>query len=82
MVQLGRLITGVTGDLRETHFLRQRLSIAIQRGNALAIRGSLGRPVAGFWCSGGVRPPGEGVNPTLATLTLAARGARSNIKLV
>jgi len=29
-------------DLRETDFLRQRLSIAIQRGNALAIRGSLG----------------------------------------
>ena len=36
VVQLGRLITGVTD------FLRQRLSIAIQRGNALAIRGSLG----------------------------------------
>ena len=30
------------GSLRETDFLRQRLSIAIQRGNALAIRGSLG----------------------------------------
>ena len=42
VVQLGRLITGVTGDVRETDFLRQRLSIAIQRGNALAIRGSLG----------------------------------------
>ena len=42
VVQLGRLITGVTGDVRETDFLRQRLSIAIQRGNALAIRGNLG----------------------------------------
>ena len=26
-VQLGRLITGVTGDVRETDFLRQRLSL-------------------------------------------------------
>ena len=42
VVQLGRLITRVTGDVRETDFLRQRLSIAIQRRNALAIRGSLG----------------------------------------
>ena len=42
MVQLGRLITGAMGDVRETDFLSQRLSIAIERGNALAIRGSLG----------------------------------------
>ena len=35
VVQLGRLITGVTGDVRETDFLRQRLSIAIQRGQGL-----------------------------------------------
>ena len=42
------------------------------------------RPVAGFWCSGGVRPAGEGVNPTLAalTLTLVARSADSNINQV
>ena len=33
---------GGHGDVRETDFLRQRLSIAIQRGNALAIRGNLG----------------------------------------
>jgi len=39
---LGRRIAGITGDIRETAFLRQRLSIAIQRGNALSIRGTLG----------------------------------------
>ena len=42
VVQLGRLIAGVTGDVREADFLRQRLSIAIQRVNALGIRGRLG----------------------------------------
>ena len=42
VAQLGRRITGVMADVRETDFLRQRLSVAIQRGNALAIRGSLG----------------------------------------
>ena len=42
VAQLGRRITGITGDVRETDFLRQRLSVAIQRGKALAIRGSLG----------------------------------------
>ena len=42
VAQLGRRITEVTGDARKTDFLRQRLAVAIQRGNALAIRGSLG----------------------------------------
>jgi len=36
VADLGRRITGVTGDKRETDFFRQRLSVAIQRGNALA----------------------------------------------
>ena len=40
---LGRRITVVTGDKRETDFLKQRLSVAIQRGNALACLGTLGR---------------------------------------
>ena len=40
MAQLG--ITGITGDARETDILRQRLSVAMQRGNALVIRDSLG----------------------------------------
>ena len=39
--QLGRGSTWITGDVRETDFLRQRLSVTIQRSNALAIRGSL-----------------------------------------
>ena len=38
---LGKRISVVTGDARETGFLKQRLSIAIQRGNALSIRGGL-----------------------------------------
>jgi hypothetical protein len=37
---LGRRLTEVTGDFRETIFLRQRISIAIQRCNAAAIRGT------------------------------------------
>ena len=39
--ELGRRISAVTGDRRETSFLRQRLSVAIQRGNALAVAGSI-----------------------------------------
>ena len=34
--ELGRLIAVVTVDTRETVFLFQRLSIALQRGNAIA----------------------------------------------
>lgn len=39
--ELGRRITLVTSDVRETSYLKQRLSIAIQRGNAIACRGSI-----------------------------------------
>ena len=39
--ELGRLLAQSTGELRSTAFLRQRLSIAIQRGNAAAIRGTV-----------------------------------------
>lgn len=39
--ELGRRITQVTGEARETTYLKQRLSIAIQRGNAIACRGTL-----------------------------------------
>ena len=42
VAELGRRITGVTGDKRETEFLRQRLSVAIQRGNAIACLGTFG----------------------------------------
>ena len=34
--EIGRRITAVTEDTRETVFLCQRLSIALQRGNAVA----------------------------------------------
>ena len=34
---IGRRITDVSGEARATNFLRQRLSIAVQRGNAASI---------------------------------------------
>jgi hypothetical protein len=37
---LGRRLSVMTGDQRSTSFLRQRLDIAIQRGNSLAVRGT------------------------------------------
>ena len=39
--ELGRRITTATDDARETSYLRQRLSIAVQRGNAIACRGTM-----------------------------------------
>ena len=39
--ELGKLLTQTTGEPRSTAFLRQRLSIAIQRGNAAAVRGTV-----------------------------------------
>ena len=42
VAELGRRITVVTGDKRETEFLHQRLSVAIQRGNAIACLGTFG----------------------------------------
>jgi hypothetical protein len=39
--ELGRRTTAITGEPRETVFLRQRISAAIQRGNAAAFIGSL-----------------------------------------
>jgi hypothetical protein len=38
---LGRRISAVTGEPRETAYLKQRLSIAIQRGNRIACRGTV-----------------------------------------
>jgi len=38
--ELGRRISHVSGDKRETAFLFQRLSVAIQRFNAVAFRAS------------------------------------------
>lgn len=39
--KLGARLAALTGEIRSTSFLRQRLDIAIQRGNAAAIRGSI-----------------------------------------
>ena len=38
---LGRRTTAITNDPRETAFLLQRLSVAVQRGNATSVKGSL-----------------------------------------
>ena len=43
--ELGRRISEVTGDKRETSFLFQRLSIALQKGNAACMLGSFPIPV-------------------------------------
>ncbi len=37
---IGRLVTALTGDRRETSFLWQRLSVLLQRFNAVCFRGS------------------------------------------
>ena len=39
--ELGTLLTEATGERRSTSFLKQRLSIAIQRGNAASVRGTV-----------------------------------------
>jgi len=38
--ELGKRISAVSGDPRETAFLKQRLSLAVQRGNAVSILGT------------------------------------------
>ena len=38
---MGRRIATVTGEQRATEFLLQRLSVAIQRGNAVAVMGTV-----------------------------------------
>jgi hypothetical protein len=38
---LGRRIATTTGENRSTFFFRQRLDIAVQRGNAVAVRGTV-----------------------------------------
>jgi len=38
--EVGGRIASVTGDVRAASFLRQRLSIAVQRGNAAAVLGT------------------------------------------
>ena len=44
--ELGRRLNSVSGDLRSFLFLRHRLSVAVTRGNCLAVVGSIpGGPV-------------------------------------
>ena len=43
ITELGRKLAAVTGDIRETVFLKQRLSVAVQKGNAVSCLGSLPR---------------------------------------
>ena len=42
IASMGNRLTSKSGDPRETQFLFQRLSIAIQRGNAASVRATLG----------------------------------------
>ena len=44
--ELGRPITQVTDDIRESAFLFQRLSVLIQRYNAVAIQGTFAHTTA------------------------------------
>jgi hypothetical protein len=44
--ELGRRLTSVTDDTRETAFLFQRLSVCLQRFNAVCFRGCFGCPAA------------------------------------
>ena len=39
--EVGRRIAADTGDKRATSFLKQRLAMAVQRGNAAAVLGTI-----------------------------------------
>jgi len=39
--EIGRLVTTVTEDTRKTSFLFQRLSMAVQRGNAVSFHNTM-----------------------------------------
>ena len=41
--ELGRRISAVTGDQRAISFLKQRLEMAVQRGNDAAVLGTFGQ---------------------------------------
>ena len=40
IIALGKRLSAVTGDKRETSFLRQRLSICLQRFNSVCVKGT------------------------------------------
>ena len=39
--EVGRRVAAITGDNRSATFLKQRMSLAVQRGNAAAVLGTL-----------------------------------------
>ena len=41
--ELGKKLSAVSGDSRATAFLKQRLSLAVQRGNAVSVLGTISR---------------------------------------
>ena len=41
--EIGKRLTTISGDIRETSFLFQRISVTLQRYNAVAFRGSFRR---------------------------------------
>jgi hypothetical protein len=41
VTEIGRRIAEVNHDPRSTSFLRQRISVAVQRGNAVCINGTM-----------------------------------------
>ena len=41
MTEVGKRLSKVTGDPRSTAFLRQRISMAVQWGNAVCVKESL-----------------------------------------
>jgi len=48
--EVGRRLSVATGDQRSTSHLRQRMSVAVQRGNAMCITGSYPSGGESFWC--------------------------------
>ena len=45
---LGRRLCKATGEPRSREFLFQRISVAVQRGNAAAVLGTMGRRLDGW----------------------------------
>ena len=45
LVELGRRLTNVSGDARETVYFFQRVSLAVQRYNSVAFKGTFTVPI-------------------------------------
>ena len=46
--ELGCHLKQVTGEAKSFSYLRQHLSVAVQRGNATAVMGTMGGTISGF----------------------------------